>query len=385
MISFKLTAMNKSVFILGLTMLILASCSSGKKALQQGDYFSAVFKAVDRLKSSPDNKKASKVLKDAYQYALEWSQEEIDLAVASNSPDKWEHVIGMMEQVNRMSGEIRTSPAARQIIRNPRTYTTELNSVYEKAAEERYSAGLTELGRNTRETARMAYDHFYTANQYVHGYKNAIEMMEAAKEMATVKVVLETIPVNTQKYRLTSEFFYNQIHGYLNNNYGTHSFVNVYSPFQAESEGLDTPDFVINMEFFDFSIGNLAHTEKEENLKKQIKIESKDTTKVEYKNYSAKLKTFTDKVQSGGSLRVQIYEPLTDKILLDEIVPGSFTWINEHAIYVGDLEALEKKHVELTKRKALPLPPEQDLFIEFTKPVYSQVISRLNRFLQRYN
>ena len=82
---------------------------------------------------------------------------------------------------------------------------------------------------------------------------------------------------------------------------------------------------------------------------------------------------------------MQIFEPMNDKMLLDEIVPGSFTWINDYALFVGDLQALDKKQVELTKRKTLPLPPEQDLFIEFTKPVYSQVTNRLNGFFRRYN
>jgi hypothetical protein len=90
-------------------------------------------------------------------------------------------------------------------------------------------------------------------------------------------------------------------------------------------------------------------------------------------------------VQSGGSLRVQILEPSTDKIYYDDIVPGSFTWINEYAMFVGDQEALNKNQLELTKRKTMPLPPEQDLFIEFTRPIYNQLTSKLNNFFQRYN
>ncbi len=377
--------MNKSIVVLSLVVFLLSSCSSGKKALQKGDYFSAVSKAVERLRSSPENKKALRVLREGYPLALEWSQEEIDLALSSNVQDKWERVVGLMRQVNMLSGQIRSTPAARKIINDPVTYTTELNKVYENAAEERYAAGLAELEVNTRESARIAFDHFYAAHQFVTDYKDVRELMNTAKEMATVRIVLQTIPVQTQKYRLTAEFFYNQIYGYLNNQFGVNSFVNFYSPFQAENEGLENPDFVVNMEFFDFSIGNLTHTEKEESLEKRVKIETKDTTKVEYATYKAKLKTFTDKVESGGSLRVQIYEPMTDKMLLDEIVPGAFTWLNDYAMFVGDLQALDKKQVELTKRKALPLPPEQDLFIEFTKPVYSQVTNRLNRFFRRYN
>ncbi|HZH71151.1 MAG TPA: hypothetical protein VFD91_01560 [Mariniphaga sp.] len=377
--------MYKSFLLLSLIAIIFTSCSSGKKAFQQGDYFIAVSKAVDRLRSSPDNKKAASVLHEAYQYALEWSQEEIDLVEASNSPYKWEHVMNMMEKVNNMSAEIRGVPAARQIIRSPKVYTAELTSVYEKAAEERYLAGQEELNRNSREAARIAFDHFYAADQYMPGYKQVRELMDAAKDLATVKVVLEAIPETGQKYKLSSQFFFNQIFSYLNSKYDSRSFINFYSSIQARNAGINYPDYIINMEFFDFSIGNLTHTEKEENLKKQVKVETKDTTKIVYKTYAAKFKTFTDQVHSGGSLRVMISEAQSDKMLVDEIIPGSFTWINQYALHVGDIEALDKKQVELTKMKALPLPPEQDLFIEFTKPVYDQVVARLNRFFQPYN
>jgi hypothetical protein len=116
-----------------------------------------------------------------------------------------------------------------------------------------------------------------------------------------------------------------------------------------------------------------------------VKIESRDTTKVQYKTYTAKLKTFTDKVYSGGTLRMQIIDRANDKLIMDELVPGSFTWVNDYAMFVGDKEALNNNQFELTKRKAVPLPPEQDLFIEFTKPIYNQVTQNLNRFFRRYN
>ena len=49
------------------SLIILTSCSSGKKSLQKGDYFSAIITAVQRLNSAPDNKKAVSVL---YHFAL---------------------------------------------------------------------------------------------------------------------------------------------------------------------------------------------------------------------------------------------------------------------------------------------------------------------------
>lgn len=376
--------MKKISFLFLFTLVIFASCSTGKKALQKGDYFSAINKAVDRLKSAPDNKNASNVLREGYPMTIEWVQEELVMIQNTNAPFKLETAISLMEQTNRLSDEIRRTPAARNIIPNPKNYTSELNVIYDRAADERYNAGLTELEFDTRESARMAFEHFRLADQFIPGFKDARELMETAKELATIKVILETIPVNVSRYELSAEFFYNQIFQYINHEFDQYSFVNFYTPFQAEKENLTNPDYIVDMEFFDFSVGNLSHSEKEENVENKVKIESRDSTKVQYKTYKAKLKTFTDQVVSGGSLRVRIIEPATDKLLSDDIIPGTYTWVNQYAMFVGDEEALDKNQLQLTKGKVLPLPPQQDLFIEFTKPIYGQLTPYLKRFFSRF-
>jgi hypothetical protein len=377
--------MKNHIWFSGILLILIVACSTGKKALQKGDYFSAVSKAVERLKSSPENKNATQVLKEGYPMTLEWTQEEMDLVLSSNSSFKWEQAISLMKQVNQLSDQIRGTPAARKIIISPKTYTSELKMAYEKAAEERYNTGLAELDVNTRESARLAFDHFSRANQFVNNYKDARQLMDEAKNLATLRVIVEAIPVNTQKYKLTSQFFYDQVFEYLNNQFRPSGFVSFYTPAQAEKAGLNNADFIVDMEFFDFSVGNLAHSEKEENVEQTVKVETRDTTRTEYKKYTAKLKTFSDQVISGGNLRVRIIDNSNGKLMTDELVPGSFTWVNQYAIFAGDKEALNATQLELTKRRALPLPAHQDLFIEFTKPIYSQVTQNLNRFFRKYN
>jgi hypothetical protein len=374
---------NLTYFIL--IAIILSSCSSGKKALQKGDYFSAVYKAVDRLKSDPDNSKAISVLREGYPLTLQWSQEELDMILSNNNAFKWEQSINIMNQVNNLARQIRSTPAARKIISNPKTYTSELTMATEKAAVERYNAGLYELDKNTRESARMAFSHFQMADRFIPGYKDVFEKMEESKQLATIHVVLEAIPVNTTAFKLSSEFFYDQVYEFLNNRYPRESFVNFYSPGQAENMGLEYPDYFVEMNFFDFTVGNTSHSEKEETVKKRVQIESKDTTRIQYKNYEAKIKIFTDEVVSGGLLDLRIIESPENKLVLNNRIPGSFTWVNDYAIFVGDIEALDKNQTELIKRKAAPLPPKQDLFIEFTKPIYSQLTTELNQFFRRFN
>jgi hypothetical protein len=255
----------------------------------------------------------------------------------------------------------------------------------EKAADERYEAGIYELGLNTRESGRTAFNHFYMADRFIPGYKDVFEKMEESKLLATVNVVLEAIPVNATNYKLSSEFFYDKVFEYLNNQYPKESFVNFYSPNQAENMGLERPDYVVAMGFFDFSVGNTAHSEVEKQVSKRVQIETKDSTRVQYKNYEAKVKIFTDEVNSGGLLELKIHEFENNKIVRNNRIPGSYTWINDYAIFVGDVEALDKEQSELINRKAVPLPPKQDLFIEFTKPIYSQLTAQLNQFFRRFN
>ena len=77
--------MNKTISIFGILLFLLVSCSTGKKSLQKGEYFSAVLKAVERLKSAPENKNASDVLREGYPMTLEWTQEEMNMLLSSNS------------------------------------------------------------------------------------------------------------------------------------------------------------------------------------------------------------------------------------------------------------------------------------------------------------
>ncbi|MDX8340066.1 hypothetical protein SLH46_12770 [Draconibacterium sp. IB214405] len=374
--------MIKRNLILLLLPLVLFSCSSGKKALQRGDYYEAITKAVERLKSNPTNEKALKVLKDGYPTAIDWSQEEIDLALTSNQSFKWEHTILIMNKVNRMNDLIRSTPAAREIISDPKSYSTELNMAHEKAAEDRYQAGLEFLAEETRESARTAYSHFNKAGNWIPGYKDIDEKMAIAKEWATVNVVIEAVTVRTKKYQLSSEFFYNQVFEYVNNKFPSSGFVNFFSPQQAENFQLN-PDFVVRMEFYDFSVGNLVRNEKEESLSKRVRIPVTDSTFVS-KTYHAKLKTYTDEVISGGRLNYRIVDFQNNNLLRDNLIPGSFTWVNQYAIFAGDEEALSDEQYALTQQRAIPLPAHQDLFIEFTRPIYEQLTDELYSFFRRY-
>ncbi|MDP3642863.1 MAG: hypothetical protein Q8S54_06685 [Bacteroidota bacterium] len=187
-----------------------------------------------------------------------------------------------MLTVNRVSDEIRRIPAARKLVPSPKTYTSEMSDVQNRAAKEFYDAGLDALGRNTRETAKQAYYYFQNADGLVRGFKDSQQKMRLAKDMATLNVVVEQIPVNG-KFEYSAQFFYDHVFQMLNQQFQEKDFVHFFSPEEAERSKLKYPDMVLQMGFYDFFIDRPQHYEEEKDLsgeieeKYQVKI-TKDST-----------------------------------------------------------------------------------------------------------
>jgi hypothetical protein len=363
---------------------ILGACATGKKAFERGDYFGAVRTAVEKLRSNPNHGKSIEVVEKSYPLALKWSQDEIDMLLSGNQPLKWDQTIRIMQQVNDLASLIRRSPAALKIVPEPKRYVTELTMASQKAAEETYQEGLVLIGKNTREAAREAYHLFLRANELVPGYQECTRLIPEAKMKGSLHVIVEPIPVHSAMFQLSSLFFYDQFFEYLHKHYPETGFVLFYSPASFEQVGIDHPDMVLQLEFFDFVVGNQVHGENEKEVTKTVKIDPKDTLKNEVVTYKAKLKTFEDRITSGGVVDLKIISYPEKKLLVSDRIPGEFVWINEYAIFVGDKEALSKEQLELTKNRVQVPHPAQNLFVEFTKPIFQQLVSKVNSFFKGY-
>src|SRR5687767_8388115 len=86
-----------------LILLFIASCSSGKKAFEKGDYYEAVAKAVQRLKQKPDHDKSKETLKSAYPLALQQLEQEAENMLASNDMFKHRNTIGVYQRINSLA------------------------------------------------------------------------------------------------------------------------------------------------------------------------------------------------------------------------------------------------------------------------------------------
>jgi len=360
---------------------LFSGCMTGKKALQEGNYTEAVTKAVERLRENPGSKQSTATLKQAYPLAIRTATEEIEQLLRSQDPRKYAGVADRYEALNRLADEIRHCPAALEIINRPEVFGDELAAAREKAAPEAYDAGMNQLKLGTRPAAREAYYLFLDADRFIPGFQDVRDKIIQAKTDATLKVVVEQIPVRG-RFQISSEYFYDQVFSFLSSGI-KQEFVEFYSPKEAET--LRNVDEILVMEFDDFIVGatNDKDSEKEYTSKDSVKVGTATVNgqKVEvYDRVKAKLTTHRREVISTGTLVVQIIKSGTEKPLASRKFPGTFTWVMEWANYNGDERALTTQQIGLCKIKPVSPPPPQELFLEFTRPIFDQLKSFLHNY-----
>ncbi len=376
---------NTQIIFAIIISLTLSSCSSGKKSLERGNYYEAVIKSIERLRSNPDNKNARQTLKEAYPLATETLTSEIDNLLIGNEPFKYAEIVERYEKINSMAGEVKRSPVARSLKLNIEEYTSQLAGARSKAALEAYNAAEKLLAKGDRMSAREAYFLYENSNNYVNNFKDALDKMELVSEIATLFVVIEDISV-PGLYKISSEFFQNQIISSLEKNYAK-DFIVFMNP--AEAKKHKRADQVIIMRFDEFVVGSTKEKEvvKEITSKDSVKVGTAtiEGKKVDvYDKVKASYTTHSREIISSGVLDVKIIDVETEKMLGNKKFPGQFVWATDWASYNGDKRALNAEQIKLSSRKPQMPPPPQTLFTEFTKPIFNQTRSYLNSFYRKY-
>lgn len=375
-------------FIFVFFLALASSCSSGKKELQRGNYASSVAKAVDRLRSSPNNNKARTTLSKGYALALNHYLEEVARFKASNQALKWENVLSSFNLLNNMYDDIRRCPACLEIVPNPRSFLAEASDARKRAAQVRYDLGIAELNKGDRQSAKLAYESFLRAKDLVRNYPNIDQAILDAKDAATIKVVLEKVPVYSQRYRISDEYFSNKMFEFLQQNRRMSDFVEFFTPTEAIAQQLTNPNHVIRMQFDDFNVGQVYVRETTDNIVKDSVIVGTVDVEGESRNVygtvKAKMTTFEKTVTSNAVLDVKIYDSQTNRLLMQDKIPGEFVWQAFWGNFQGDERALSEDQKSTCNLREVQPPAAEDLFIEVTRPIYNQVTSRLRNFYRNY-
>lgn len=378
-----------SVIFLSFVILAVASCTSSKKLLKRGDYYGAVMTATAKLKKRPGNNKAQAALKRAFPLALHYFEDQIRKTKISGDPFQWSTIAKTYQSMNHMYEAIQSTPAARRIIGNPPSFYKEYAKVKEKAAAEQYRAGEEALANGTREGAKEAYYFFLRAGEYVPNFKDINRKMAEAKKMGTLIVVVEPQSVPSRFYKVSADFFYDQVNNYLRNRDRSYEFIDFYTSQEARRKGIRTPDQVLQLRFEDFVVGQTNTFRNKETISRDsVKIGETQQEGGEkqpiYGKVKATLISTRIEVISGGILSMTVLDGYDGSILNRHEMNGEFIWHDAWATFQGDERALTPEQLALCKHQAMAPPPPQDLFVQFTKPIYDQLTSQIDRFYRNY-
>lgn len=384
----------KRLLLFALPVLILAAlpaCKSTKRAFEKGDYQTAVMNSVERLRRSPDNKKSRQTLKIAYPTLVTHLTDQIALAKQSADPYKWEQIMGHYQILNTAYNEIRTSPGALEVIPNPQNFVGDYEIARSKAAEARYLLGNDQLvlARNgDRQAAKMAYEHYIQAGDLRPGYKDTEDLKLEALDLATIYIQIEPIPMHSQTLALSNQFFENQlaeefVRGQLS------PFVRFFFPGEAGRTPRRADQYLI-MTFDDFVVGQAYVKETvRERIKDSVVVGTveitSDSTADVYGRVEAEMHQFQKVITSTGLLDLKIVDARTGAVISQQKFPGTYEWYDYWGFFNGDKRALEEEDQKfLTKRREAPNPAPQQLFIEFTRPIFSQATSFVRNFYRNY-
>lgn len=366
----------KSLQLLFLIIIfVTAGCAStGKHSLEKGDYYQAALEASQHLVKNPSNHKSKDVLKSAYGLAVDAVMTKISIIKNTTTISKNTQIAEEYLKLNLLSNTIRSSHAALEVVPNPERYDEQLKEFLPPAAEEQYNEGIRLMANNKLRDARDAYYAFSKANDFVPGYKDVQNKIGEAKTAATLRVEIQK-PIAPNRYQVSSDYFYAHLLKEASKLSEKH-FIEFYSSEDVNRNPSVNPHQLIELSFDDFQVGIMHETKDTREIKKDnVKIRDKQPNgedKPVYGTVKAQFTKYRREVISQGTLLVRVFDMASNSQLDNKHFPGQFVWFNEWATFSGDERALSDEQKSMTKVRPMMPPSEQDLFLEFTKPILDQ-------------
>lgn len=327
-----------------LCLLLMESCSSGKKAYKHGDYYEAVLAAVQRLRQNPDHKKSKEVLSMSYMPAIEYLEADAQNQIAANANFKYSRAVADYERINHLYDQIRTSPGALKVIPQPVNRFKELTDLKLKASEECYEAGIQSLMKNTRQDAKEAYFLFSDAAKFTPGYRESTEMLEQARDVATLRVVV--VPSVDNYYGWNFESI---LHGYNGN-----QFVRFYTQGQSQQQNLNRVDHYVRVLVNSYVENRPTINRRVEERTDSVKTGEKTVNGAKvpvYEKVSAKTTIFEKTVNAKGSISLVVSDGTSRAEIYNTEITSSQAWTDSWAIFTGDRRALTQGNAKLVEKR----------------------------------
>ena len=359
--------MNKLFNIL-LIAIIITSCVSSAKYLQQGSYDAAINKSVKVLLKKPDKTKETNTLRKAYSLANQNDQDAIDQLKLSGQPNIYDEIHYRYNRMRDRQEVVERLPLSvlDNIDFHHINYNETLAKSKKKAAEFLYAHAELQLQKGDKYSARSAYDELIKVKEYYPVYKETDRLIEEAIYLGTNNVLFQF--TNGSNSFIPKDFEEELLKITLKDlhiswvNFDTYQIEKIYynySIFLNLKEITVSPEFIKEEHYvetreiedgFDYVLDNNGNVMKD-TLGNDIKV-----ARIVTINCNVTETRLNKNAVIRGSL--DIYDNASDQLIKTQEIVVQSNFDHRFAVAYGDLDALSKKTRKLIHRHPVPFPSD---------------------------
>lgn len=192
-----------------LAIVLLISCASPEKLMQQGNYDAIIDKSIKNLIKNPNSEEDAVMLDKAYKLANERDLERVKYLKVEGNPNTWDEMLSLYSSLkNRQASVKRVLPlqmGGRSVQYDFMDYDAEIVAAKRKAAEYYYNHGRSLMEGKTKESYRQAYYELVKAQQYSgDSYRDLAPMINEARYLGMSRALIGV--VNRTIINLPPEF-----------------------------------------------------------------------------------------------------------------------------------------------------------------------------------
>lgn len=389
----------KKIFVFLVTVLLLSSCGSTTKKLQQGDYDAVVDKTVKKLIRNADADDAAEMDR-AYKMANERDLERIKFLAMENNPDNYDEIFRRYNMLKERQRKVRTvtplSVKGMTYNYDYVDYDATMIEAKRKAADFFYNNGKGLLENALqKQDYRDAYYQLMKASEYSGGQFQDIDALIYDARMKGISRVI--VEVNNQSPlqlppQVEEDLISFDTKG-LGNEWVEYHFKHVdenatydYAVFVKLLSIMVSPDNVKDVDQifkknindgFDYVLdanGNVMRDTAGNDIKVQ-KFKEINCTLIE----TQQLKT----VEIRGEVEILSMNP--DRLIQKEPFGASNQFEHSSARAIGDVGALTEEALKKTQVEKLPFPSDVDMVMmctETIKPAIRNAIYANRQYIQ---
>ena len=373
-----------TLFFLLAALLFLNACSRNAYKSEQKD----LGMLIKRLTKKGSDDKVLADIRSIYDPALQRAQQNISNFRYDAPPQKWDKIIGEMQNMQRMYEIINTNMYAVRMIK-PVNFYKNIVEAKDSAASDYYNYANSFFEREGRTNSRQAYEAYGNALNYAPNYKDANQKMQEAFNRSIIYVLVNQIQYdgfgfnnnnwNWNTYNNRDQMLQSQLirdlGGRTNRNTPAY-FFNEWD-LRRENRG---PDMVVDLVWRNMRFDQPRDRIRNYNRSKQIETGRDTANKPIYQTVTATVFVTERYLEANADMNI-IFTDAVNRSQVDwQTIPASFRESIEFATYNGDRRALDENDWRLINRSQnQPLPNRDEVFERMMRNVYNDMLNRIRR------